>query len=268
MSDEGTSEVRPLNFPNCYELQEFVDIALANIGRVLNELRNIQREKKEWDLKLEVCEIERDLLQEEVNELQLQLNGLQKSTSHSSVKSNQTVRHKQKKSHGCSLCGKNGHNTNQCRNRIITEKDSEDSPSCFYCGKKGHTSNRCRFKNNRRWEHHKKNRKGKWYLDNACSRHMTGDKQLFKTVTKLDGGTVTFGDKSKGNVIGVRKVPLSPTCDVDEVYLVDELGYNLLSISQLCDNDYEVRFKKHGWFIDDESGKVILSGNRDRNVYT
>jgi len=91
---------------------------------------------------------------------------------------------------------------------------------------------------------------------------MTGDKQLFKSVTKLDGGTVTFGDKSKGNVIGVGKVPLSSTCDVDEVYLVDELGYNLLSISQLCDNDYEVHFKKHGWFIEDESG------NRDRNVYT
>nr|XP_016437681.1 PREDICTED: uncharacterized protein LOC107763676 [Nicotiana tabacum] len=92
--DEGTSEVRPLNCPNYYELQEFVDIVLANIERVLNELRKIQREKKEWSLKLEVCEIERDLLQEEVNELQLQLNGLQKSTSHSSIKSNQTIRHK------------------------------------------------------------------------------------------------------------------------------------------------------------------------------
>ncbi|XP_070023318.1 uncharacterized protein [Nicotiana sylvestris] len=117
-------------------------------------------------------------------------------------------------------------------------------------------------------EHRKKNRTGKWYLDSACSRYMTGDKQLFKSVTKLDGGTVTFGDKCKGNVIGVGKVLLSSICNVDEVYLVDELGYNLLSISQLCDNDYEVRFKKHGWFTEDESGNIILSGNRDRNVYT
>ncbi|XP_075082976.1 uncharacterized protein LOC142166947 [Nicotiana tabacum] len=88
----------------------------------------------------------------------------------------------------------------------------------------------------------KKNKKGKWYLDSACSRNMTGDKQLFKTVTKLEGGTVTFGDKSKGNVIGVGRVPLNSTCDVEEVYLVDELGYNLLGISQLCDNDYEMIF--------------------------
>ncbi|XP_019226340.1 PREDICTED: uncharacterized protein LOC109207804 [Nicotiana attenuata] len=80
-------------------------------------------------------------------------------------------------------------------------------------------------------------------------------------------GTVTFGDKSKGNVIGVGKVPLSSTCDVDKVYLVDELGYNLLSISQLCDNDYEVHFKKHGWFIEDESDKVTLSGKQTRSSF-
>ncbi|XP_070054536.1 uncharacterized protein [Nicotiana tomentosiformis] len=60
----------------------------TNIERVLNELRKIQREKKDWALKLEVCEIERDMLQDEVNEPQLQLNGLRKSTIHSSVKSN------------------------------------------------------------------------------------------------------------------------------------------------------------------------------------
>ncbi|XP_070041477.1 uncharacterized protein [Nicotiana tomentosiformis] len=173
MADEGTSEVRLPTYPNYCELQEFVNISLEDIERVLNELRKIQREKKDSALKVEVCEIEHDMLQEE--------------------------------------------------------------------------------------EHRKKNRKGKWYLDSACSRHMIGDKQLFKTVTKLDGGTVTFGDKSKGNVIGVGKVPLSSTCDVDVVYLVDELGYNLISISQLCDNDYEVLFKKHDWFIEEKSGKVILS---------
>ncbi|XP_075105071.1 uncharacterized protein LOC142179243 [Nicotiana tabacum] len=75
-------------------------------------------------------------------------------------------------------------------------------------------------------------------------------------------------ETNKKNVIGVGKVPLSSTCDVHKVYLIDELGYNLLSISKLCDNDYEVHFKKHDWFIEDKSGKVILSGNRNMNAYT
>ncbi|XP_009797169.1 uncharacterized protein [Nicotiana sylvestris] len=194
-----------------------------------------QKGKKDFALKLEVCEIERDMLQDEVNKLQLQLNGLRKSSSHSSVKSNQSLHTSLIRTRNSTVCfySKNGHNTNQCKNRIREERvfENPNNPSHFYCRKLGHTSNRCMFKDNRRWEHRKKNRKGKWYLDSACSIHMIGDKQLFKTVTKLDGEIVTFGDKSKGNVIGVGKVPLSSTCDVDEVYLVDELGYNLLSIS-------------------------------------
>ncbi|XP_009622754.1 uncharacterized protein [Nicotiana tomentosiformis] len=248
MEDEGTSEIHLPTCPNCQELQEFIDIALADIERVLNELKKIKREKKDWALKLEVCEIERDMLQDEVNELQLQLNGLRKSTNHSSVRSNQIAPHtsptRTRNLFACTHCGKNGHNTNQCMIKIRGEKGYENpnNPSCFYCGKLNHISNHCRFKNYKRWEHRKKNQKGKWYLDSACSRHMICDEQLFKTVTKLDGGIITFGDKSKGNVIRVGRVPLSSTCDVDEVYLVDELGYNLLSISRLCDNDYEVHF--------------------------
>ncbi|XP_070040842.1 uncharacterized protein [Nicotiana tomentosiformis] len=47
MADEGTSEVHFSTCPNCHELQEFIDIAFADIEKVLNELRKIQREKKD-----------------------------------------------------------------------------------------------------------------------------------------------------------------------------------------------------------------------------
>ena len=36
-----------------------------------------------------------------------------------------------------------------------------------------------------------------WYLDNGCSRHMTGNKTLFKTLFEGKIGTITFGDGSK-----------------------------------------------------------------------
>ena len=35
-----------------------------------------------------------------------------------------------------------------------------------------------------------------WYLDSGCSRHMTGDKSLFKTLKEKVGDYVTFGDGS------------------------------------------------------------------------
>ena len=36
-----------------------------------------------------------------------------------------------------------------------------------------------------------------WYLNSSCSRHMTGDKSLFKIFESKKGGNVTFGDGSK-----------------------------------------------------------------------
>ena len=36
-----------------------------------------------------------------------------------------------------------------------------------------------------------------WYLDSGCSRHMTGDRSLFKVLESKKGGNVTFGDESK-----------------------------------------------------------------------
>nr|XP_016454258.1 PREDICTED: uncharacterized protein LOC107778502 [Nicotiana tabacum] len=271
MADERTSEVRLPTCPNCYELQEFVDIALADIERVLNELRKIKRENKDWALKLEVYEIERDMLQDEVNGLQLQLNRLQKSTSHSSVKSNQIVPHisliRTRNPTTYSYCGKNGHNTNQCRNRIREERGSK-IPIILLVSIAESLGTRLTVSGSRT--------KGDGFGDLNLS-----VKLILRNLSRLGYLKIviqnghqsrwrnsTFGDKSKGNITRVGKVPLISTCDVDKVYMVDELSYNLLGISQLYNDDYEVRFKKHGWFIEDESGKVILSGNRDRNIYT
>ena len=41
-----------------------------------------------------------------------------------------------------------------------------------------------------------------WYLDNGCSRHMTGDRSLFKVFESKKGGNVTFGDGSKSQIKG------------------------------------------------------------------
>ncbi|XP_074314218.1 uncharacterized protein LOC141649426 [Silene latifolia] len=42
-----------------------------------------------------------------------------------------------------------------------------------------------------------------WYLDSSCSRHMTGDINLFLSLKPFDGGKVTFGDNKKGKIVGV-----------------------------------------------------------------
>ena len=41
-----------------------------------------------------------------------------------------------------------------------------------------------------------------WYLDSDCSRHMTGDRSLFKVFESKKGDNVTFGDGNKSQIKG------------------------------------------------------------------
>nr|XP_018623550.1 uncharacterized protein LOC108943686 [Nicotiana tomentosiformis] len=206
----------------------------------------------------------RDVLQDEVQEFQMQLNGMRKSTSHSSVKSNQeTYKSTEKElartesTYFVIQIFQDGFGNPKVImiQAIITNKD----PS-----KLGYLKEGDHFILQ---EHHRKSRKGKWYLDSVCSSHMTDDKNLFKEVTKINGGNVKFGDDTRGKIVDTRTVPFSNNCDITEVHLVDRLNYNLLSIIQLCDLGYKVKFKKTRCVIENEAGKIILPGKRYGNIY-
>ena len=95
-----------------------------------------------------------------------------------------------------------------------------------------------------------------WYLDNGCSRHMTGNKGLFKTLFKGKIGTVTFGDGSKSVIRGIGTVDILGLLVFEDVWYVDGLKANLLSISQICDNGLNVLFTKYEYEILD--GGVLL----------
>lgn len=72
------------------------------------------------------------------------------------------------------------------------------------------------------------------------SRNIMWKKENFKSVQKIDGGFIRFSDNAKGEVVWVGTITISPTYDVIEVYVVDELRHNLLSIIQLCDACFQV----------------------------
>ena len=44
----------------------------------------------------------------------------------------------------------------------------------------------------------------KWYIDNGCSKHMTGDVSKFTTISPKKSGHVTY-ENNKGKIIGVGK---------------------------------------------------------------
>ena len=49
---------------------------------------------------------------------------------------------------------------------------------------------------------------------------------------------ITFGDGNQGLVKGLGKIAISPDHSISNVFLVDFLDYNLLSVSQLCKMGY------------------------------
>jgi hypothetical protein len=53
---------------------------------------------------------------------------------------------------------------------------------------------------------------------------------------------VTFGDDKKGKVLGTGVIKVIDCFTLNDVAPVDRLGYNLLSVSQLCDADLIVFF--------------------------
>ena len=69
---------------------------------------------------------------------------------------------------------------------------------------------------------------------------MTEDKSMFTSLSSKDDGYVTFGDNSKGKIIGIGNVGKEPSPIIENVLLVNGLKYNLLSISQLCDKKNRV----------------------------
>ena len=71
------------------------------------------------------------------------------------------------------------------------------------------------------------------YLDSGCSRHMTGDRSLFKVSESKKGGNVTFGDESKSQIKGKGIISLPGLLDIANVLYVEVLRVNLLSISQI-----------------------------------
>jgi hypothetical protein len=74
-------------------------------------------------------------------------------------------------------------------------------------------------------------------MDSGCTSRMIGDKSLFvdPNLTASLLKYITFGDNSKGKVIGLGKIAIAKDKSIDDVLLVQSLGFNLMSVGKLCD---------------------------------
>ena len=95
-------------------------------------------------------------------------------------------------------------------------------------------------------------------MDSGCSRHMTGNDKWFSSLTPMRSKKyIVFGDNGRGKVHGFSTVQVSDRFTLREVALVTNLGFNLLSVSQLLDEGFEVRFKEGCSRVLDSRGDLV-----------
>ncbi|GJW02044.1 putative ribonuclease H-like domain-containing protein [Tanacetum coccineum] len=111
-------------------------------------------------------------------------------------------------------------------------------------------------------------------VDSGCSSHMTGNKAYLSDYEDLNGGFVAFGSDPKGGKITGKGKIKTANLDFDDVYFVDELKFNLFSVSQMCDKKNSVLFTESECLILSPSFKlldesqVVLRAPRKDGVYS
>jgi hypothetical protein len=70
-------------------------------------------------------------------------------------------------------------------------------------------------------------------IDSGSTNHMTREKRMFSSYEKNEDPqrTITFGDGNQGLLKGLGKIAISPDHSISNVFLVDSLHSNLLSVS-------------------------------------
>jgi hypothetical protein len=77
---------------------------------------------------------------------------------------------------------------------------------------------------------------------------MTGENRMFSSYEKNEDPqrAIRFVDGNQGLVKGLGKIAISPDHSISNVFLVDTLDYNFLSVSQLCKMGYNCLFTDIG----------------------
>lgn len=188
---------------------------------------------------------------------------------------------------------KHGENCVNCNSR----------PTCKHCGKRGHTEEKCWRKHPNLNPHKSKppsssqpafylrdeeadticllgrHRSGRsttnlheWIIDSGCSNHVTFNKSAFTTLSSLNS-KIELADGNSVDIVGTGTVELNiivngklKSCRLSNVFLAPELGFQLLSVSQLDEKGLTTSFSKGTCQIRN-GNHLMATGSSIRKLY-
>lgn len=98
-----------------------------------------------------------------------------------------------------------------------------------------------------------------WYFNSGCSRYMSEVKGFLVASKSHSKENVTFGDGAKDCVLGKGKLSCPCLPILEDILLVDGLIDNLISVSKLCDQDFQVSFSTNKCFVYNDNGRLVMS---------
>ena len=99
-----------------------------------------------------------------------------------------------------------------------------------------------------------------WIIDSVFSHHMTGDKSKFENLVHYDGGSVRVGNDEPCYVKGKGFSALTNHFKCYNVYWVEGLKHNLLSVAQLNNIGFKVEFMNGKANLLDGKGNLVGTG--------
>jgi len=97
-----------------------------------------------------------------------------------------------------------------------------------------------------------------WLVDSGCSCHMTRNSKWFSSLNPVKCKEyITFEDNSRGKVVSCGTIQVNENFVLKDVALVSNLHFNLLSVSQLLQDGFEVRFKASLSRVLDSQGNLV-----------
>ena len=97
-----------------------------------------------------------------------------------------------------------------------------------------------------------------WLVDSSASNHMTSSSDTLSNVRTYHGATnIQIANGTQLPIHAIRDINSS----VKNVFVSPELSTSLISIGQLVDNNYDVRFSRDGCIVQDQlSSKILTKG--------
>lgn len=100
-----------------------------------------------------------------------------------------------------------------------------------------------------------------WPVDSGCTNHMTGNSKLFRSLDRSVRFRVKIGNRQYIEVQGKGTVAIEGNQEVkliNDVLFVPNIDHNLLSVGQLVEKGYKVKFEGKECLINNADSKEVL----------